>query len=259
MTIGGSPWKPEQYERFRDERSQPFYDLLEMVQPAPGGRVVDLGCGTGELTRALHQASQAGTTIGLDSSETMLAKSASFVGSGLHFETGSIAHFAPAEPFDIVFSNAALQWVDGHDALFPRLADAVAPGGQLAVQMPANNDFPSHVVAFEVAAEEPFRTALDGYARDWPVQAPEWYATLLDHLGFREQQVVMHVYGHHLPSRDGVIEWVKGTLLTDYERRMSAELYQVFLVRYRERLFEVLEDRKPFFYPFKRILIWARK
>ncbi len=92
----GSPWKPEQYERFRDERSQPFFDLLGMVQPAPGGRAIDLGCGTGELTRALHEASHVATTLGLDSSETMLAKSTAFAGDGLSFEHGSIAEFAPA-------------------------------------------------------------------------------------------------------------------------------------------------------------------
>jgi trans-aconitate 2-methyltransferase len=254
-----SPWKPEQYERFRDERSQPFFDLLKLVRPVPGGRAVDLGCGTGSLTRELHRASQAAETLGLDSSETMLAKSSEFAGEGLRFEQRNIADFAPKQPFDVVFSNAALQWIDGHAELFPRICDAVAPGGQLAVQMPANNDYASHQIAFAVAKEEPFRTALNGYARVWPVQPPEWYAELLDRLGFKEQEVRLQVYGHHLESREGVIEWVKGTLLTDYEKRMPPETYQQYLARYKQRLFEHLEDRRPFFYPFKRILVWGRK
>ena len=254
-----SPWKPEQYERFRDERSQPFFDLLKLVHPVPDGRVVDLGCGTGELTRELHLATQAAETLGIDSSETMLAKSVGFAGSGLRFEQGSISDFVATPPFDVVFSNAALQWIDGHEVLFPQVCAMAAAGGQLALQMPANNDHPSHQIAFAVAQEEPFRTVLKGYQRVWPVQPPEWYADRLDRLGFTEQAVRLQVYGHHLESREGVIEWVKGTLLTDYERRMPAETYRQFLERYKQRLFEHLEDRRPFFYPFKRILIWGRK
>jgi trans-aconitate 2-methyltransferase len=254
-----SVWNPAQYEKFRDERSAPFYDLLALVQPVPRGRVVDLGCGTGALTQELHRHTEAAETLGIDSSETMLAKAAEFAGDGLRFERGDIVAFAPGQPFDVVFSNAALQWVDGHEALFTRLTRAVARGGQLAVQVPANADHPSHLTARAVAAEEPFASAMNGYLRAWPVQEPDWYATLLDRLGYREQSVRLQVYGHHLESREGVIEWVRGTYLTDYQERMPAELFAQYLVRYRELLLPQLEDRRPFFYPFKRILIWGRK
>src|SRR5512140_1523706 len=120
MSSEASPWRPEQYEKFRDERSAPFFDLLALVEPCPGGRVLDLGCGTGELTRALHARAQASETMGIDSSETMLVKSAAFAGEGLRFNQADIETFSPVEPFDVVFSNAALQWVNGHEALFTR-------------------------------------------------------------------------------------------------------------------------------------------
>jgi len=259
MTTEASPWSPEQYEKFRDERSTPFFDLLEQVRPCPGGRVVDLGCGTGELTRALHAKTQAAETVGIDSSETMLARSGDFAGNGLRFERAEIEAFLPERPFDVVFSNAALQWVNGHEGLLRQISGYVAEGGQLAVQVPANDDHPSHVTAHCLAAEEPFRSALDGYVRDWPVRAPEWYAALLDRLGYQEQHVRLQVYGHQLESRDGVIEWVMGTLLTDYEKRMSPELWQEYLRRYREALLPQLEDRQPYFYAFKRILMWGRR
>lgn len=255
----GSVWNPEQYEKFRDERSAPFYDLLALVQPAPGGRAVDLGCGTGELTRELHRRSQAAETVGIDSSETMLAKAAEFAGEGLRFEQGDIAAFAPGLPVDVLFSNAALQWVDDHEPLLTRLTHAIAPGGQLAVQVPANNDHPSHVVARQVAQEEPFASAMGGYQRTWPVREPEWYAALLDRLEYAEQSVRLQVYGHHLESREGVIEWVRGTYLTDYQKRMPPEMFERYLARYREVLLPQLDDRRPFFYPFKRILIWGRR
>jgi trans-aconitate 2-methyltransferase len=252
-------WNPSQYEKFRDERRRPFFDLVELVRPGPGMRVVDLGCGTGELTRVLHDRVGARETVGIDSSAAMLGKSASFAVDGLRFENADIADFRPESRYDLVFSNAALHWTANHDALFARLAASLTADGQLAVQMPANFDEASHVVAAEVAAEEPFRTALAGYTGVRNVLAPEAYACLLDRLGFAEQHVRLQVYGHKLTRRDDVVEWVKGTLLTDYQRRMPAELFARFLDRYRKRLLPRLEDTTPYFFPFKRILIWARK
>jgi trans-aconitate 2-methyltransferase len=252
-------WNPEQYARFRQERSQPFFDLLALVQPRPGMRVVDLGCGTGELTQHLHRRLGARQTIGIDRSEAMLAQSAAFAGNGLSFERADIREFRSAEPFDLIFSNAALQWVDGHESLLARLTGYLAEGGQLAVQLPANEDHPSHVVAREIAMAPPFRQALGGYVLRFGTLAPETYARLLDRLGYREQHVRLQVYGHHLSSRDDVVEWVKGTLLTDYEQRLPARLFARFLERYRARLLPQLEDTRPFFYPFKRILFWARR
>jgi trans-aconitate 2-methyltransferase len=251
-----STWNPDQYHRFRDERSKPFFDLLDLVEPLPGGTSIDLGCGTGELTRVLHERSQAATTLGLDSSETMLAKSSAQAGGGLSFEHGDISSFAGQ--FDLVFSNAALQWLDDHESLIPAVAGHVKRGGQLAFQVPANADHPSHLVAHEVAREEPFATALRGYVRTWPVLPPERYAEILDTQGFRDLVVRLEVYGHHLESTDGVIEWVKGSLLTDYEKRMPAALYLRYLARYRERLLGEIGDRAPYFYAFKRVLARGR-
>ncbi len=254
-----STWDPDQYARFRDERSQPYFDLLALVQPQPAMRVVDLGCGTGELTQVLHERLQARETLGLDSSETMLAKSADFAGDGLRFERGDIDQFRPDQEYDLIFSNAALHWLPGHEELLTRLTRGLASGGQLAFQVPANDDHPTHVVAAALARESPFREAMGGYSRQWPNLTPVGYAQLLDRLGYREQLVRLQVYGHHLTSRDDVVEWVKGSLLTDYEQRLTPVLYQQFLSRYREQLLAQLEDRRPYFYPFKRILCWGKR
>jgi trans-aconitate 2-methyltransferase len=159
----------------------------------------------------------------------------------------------------VVFSNAALHWLPDHEGLFGRLAAALNPGGQLAVQMPANHDHPSHVVAAKVAGIEPFRTVLGGYRRESPVREPEWYALLLDRLGLVDQHVRLQVYLHHLATRGEVVEWVRGTLLTDYQARMPEDLFEEFLAAYRERLLPELEDTRPYRYPFKRLLLWGRR
>jgi len=257
-------WDPAQYERFQREREQPFFDLLAMVRPAPepaSMRVVDLGCGTGKQTRMLHERLHARETIGLDQSPKMLdGQRGAALPAGLRFEVGRIEEFpAAGERFDLVFSNAALHWVDGHDALLRRLTGALAPGGQLAFQVPAMHDEACHEVAEHIAAEEPFRSALGGWQLFHAVQTPRRYAEILYMLGFTAPDVRLMIYPHVLPDADAVVEWMKGTLLTEYARHMPASLFAQFVEGYRERLTARLGATRPFFFPFKRILCWARK
>ncbi len=254
--MAADPWSPAQYDRFRTERQQPFVDLAALITPRPDMRVIDLGCGTGELTARLHGDLRARDTLGIDSSPEMLTRQPTGI-AGLRFAAGDIGAFADTASWDLVFSNAAVQWLPNHPALLRRLRDALAPGGQLAIQMPANFMHPSHTAAHEVAAEPPFREALGGWRRHVPVREPEDYAVILARLGARAQHVRLQVYGHQLASRDEVVEWTKGTLLTDYQRRLAPALCDAFLDRYRARLLPQLADDRPYFYPFRRLLLWA--
>jgi trans-aconitate 2-methyltransferase len=228
---------------------------------------VDLGCGTGELTAILHDRLAATSTLGLDSSDAMLAKCQAHSRPGLRFEKGDLSvlakHWAeealPAHArFDVIFSNAALHWVGDHEKLLTELTAGLAPGGQLAVQIPANEDHAANRSAREVAAEARFAAALGGFTHREPVHAPETYARWLYELGFPSQEVRLVVYGHVLASRQGVLEWVKGTLLTDYARRLGPQ-YPLFLSRYTEVLMQALAEERPYFYPFKRILFWGQR
>jgi trans-aconitate 2-methyltransferase len=252
-------WNPEQYEKFKVQRSQPFYDLMNLLSSQEGARVVDLGCGTGELTEELHRFVKASETLGMDSSEEMLKKAQNFSGHGLSFQKGDIQKFTDDKGFDIIFSNAALQWCSNHPALFAQLKSSLRPGGQLAVQMPMNHDYPTHVIAQQMSLEEPWASLLkEPYGKAQSMLTVEQYASLLFKLGFKDQTVLLKVYGHELDSREGIIEWVKGTLLTYFESRLSPQDFQNFVTEFRKRLFQELPDEKPFFYPFKRILLWAK-
>lgn len=258
MATDSDTWDPAQYGRFRDERAQPFFDLLALITPTPGGRAIDLGCGPGELTHLLHNYLDAESTLGLDASPAMLARSDAYAGDGVTFAHGDIATFEPEKPFDVVFSNAALQWVPDHERLFARLATMVAPGGQLAVQIPSNQDHPSQSVAREVAAREPFASALAAGSGHTPTREPEWFADLLYRLGFGEQHVRLQVYTHLLDGPEAVIEWMRGSLLTDYERRLPAEVFPAFEAAYGERLLDQLPAERPYQFTFRRLLLWAR-
>src|SRR5579862_1086440 len=257
---GSDAWDPGQYERFAAERAQPFFDLLALVHPVPGGDVVDLGCGTGELTAQLHAHVGAAETLGIDSSPAMLQRTPAPT-AGLRFELGDISRFDADNRFDLVFANASLHWIPDHPALLTRLRRALRPGGQIAVQVPANADHPSHTVAAEVATESPYRQAMDDAPPPDAVRAvlpPERYAELLDQLGFVEQHVRLQVYGHHLSSTDDVVEWTRGTALVRFRRVLPPELFEDFVARYRARLREVLGTSSPYFYTFRRILFWGR-
>ena len=262
MQSGAGPvhnWDPDQYSRFADERARPFFDLLAMVQPVPGGQVVDLGCGTGELTARLHEQTRAARTTGLDSSKAMLDKALPLAGNGLRFELGDIGTFGAESAFNVVFANASLHWVPGHPQLLRRLTASLRPGGQLAVQVPANTDHASHALASEVAMEPPFASHMQGSAASESfICSPEQYAVLLHELGFSDQHVRLQVYRHELSSTDEVVEWTKGTTLLRVQKLLPPELFDPFVERYRHRLREVLGEKRPYFYTFKRILFWAR-
>jgi len=234
------------------------------MQPIPGGRAVDLGCGSGELTALMADRTCAADVVGIDSSAAMLTEAAAQERPGLHFSHGDLAAWGGREgAVDLVVANAALQWVPDHAGVLRRWTDALAPSGQLAVQVPTNADHAAHRVAAAVASEEPFRSMFDGPPPSDPVEAnvlrPEEYAELLHHLGYAEQHVRLQVYGMTLGSSDDVVEWVKGTTLTRFQRALPADAYDAFVGVYRDRLRAALKDERPYFYAFKRILFWGRR
>jgi trans-aconitate 2-methyltransferase len=249
-------WNPDQYLRFKAEREQPFRDLLALVRKKPGMRVCDLGCGTGTLTAELHQALGARETIGVDSSAAMLAKAPQ--AAGLRFLEGRIEDLDEG-PFDLLFSNAALHWIPDHAALLERLTRALAPGGQLAFQIPSNDAHPSHETAFEIASEHRFKRHFSGSVRRPKVAEPSQYSSWLYHLGYREQHVRLQIYLHLLPGREDVVEWVKGALLTPYRENLPEPIWEEFLERYRALLLPRLPEEQPFPYPYPRILAWGMR
>ena len=233
-----------------------------LCHPVPGGRVVDLGCGTGDLTKILHEEMQAKETVGIDSSTTMLPRAQSKFSEvpGLSFVHRDIATWLD-EGLDLVFANASLQWIDDHLDLLARMRTALGRDGQLAFQVPANYRHPS--TCWRTRSPTSLRSSMRSTGTSPRIAVAssshlELYADLLYELGAKDQVVRMEVYGHELESTGEVVEWVMGTLLTPYRTRLSPELFDEFVQRYRERLIEELGERVPYFNGFRRILCWAR-
>ncbi|MDA1240078.1 MAG: methyltransferase domain-containing protein [Chloroflexi bacterium] len=261
VVVSRGGWNPDQYDQFKGEREQPFFDLAALVQRDPGMRVVDLGCGDGRLTAWLHRELGAAETVGIDSSDEMLGKSAANAGDGVRFEKMDILEATEqyAGQFDLVFSNAALQWILDHRTLFPKVARLARPGGQIAVQMPYSSVNASHKIAQTVASEEPYRSALGGWLREDPVQFPDFYASLMyEELHCVEQVARLNVYGHILPETRSTVEWLKGSHLTAYLSRLPQDLHATFLADYEARVVGEIGQRAPYFYTFPRIFVWGR-
>ncbi|MDQ3819945.1 MAG: methyltransferase domain-containing protein, partial [Acidobacteriota bacterium] len=203
------PWDPQQYHQFQKDRFKPFEDLFGLIKVREGMRVVDLGCGTGELTRRLADRLQGSDVLGVDSSAEMLRRAREQERDGLRFEQASIQEVEGE--WDLVFSHAAIHWIDDHRSLVPRLLSLVSPGGQLAVQLPSNHTHPTHTLIREIALEEPFRSYLGGWNRASPVLEINEYAELLHACGATEITVFEKVYPSLLENSDAMAEWTKGT------------------------------------------------
>ncbi len=260
----GSSWDPEQYRRFANERSQPFHDLLAMVGERSVGRAVDLGCGPGELTALAAEELAVDEMVGIDNSATMLASAADHAGERVRFERGDIATWTSHHDHDLVLAAASLQWVPDHAMVLARWTEALAPGGSIAVQVPANSHAATHTVAAAVAAREPYRSAFgsSGPPID-PVEEyvlrPDDYARLLHRLGYVDITVLLRVYPHVLPTPNDAVEWVKGTTLTRFRNVLDPDLYEAFLADYGRELVAELGPDEPCFFPFSRILFVARR
>ncbi|AUX24580.1 trans-aconitate 2-methyltransferase [Sorangium cellulosum] len=248
------PWNPDRYHQFQAQRSAPFDDLLALVHVRPGLRVADLGCGTGELTRCLADVLPGCDALGLDLSPEMLERARAHARPGLRFEQGDQA--ALRGTWDLIFSNAALQWSEDHAALLPRLFACLAPGGQLAVQVPSNHAHVSYRTVLEIAGQEPFRGALGAWTRTTPVLPPEAYADILFRLGAEEIVVFEKVYPHVLRNAQAVVDWISGTVLVPYFERLPEALRSGFSSAILTRL-QAIWPEGPVFYPFKRIFFSA--
>jgi trans-aconitate 2-methyltransferase len=257
-------WDPDQYRRFAEERAQPFHDLLALVRPGSMHLAVDLGCGSGELTALAAQHLSVESMLGIDNDAAMLASAAAHQSPAVRFKSGDLASWTSTADHDLIIANASLQWVPNHIDVLARWTDALRPGGQLAVQVPANGDAPTHTVAVEVASSEKYRHAFgdvgpppDPVATN--VLHPRDYARALYDLGYVEQSVTLRVYPHVLPSSAHAVEWVKGTMLTRFKRVLSPDRYTEFVDDYSTALLETIGDESPHFFAFARILMWARR
>lgn len=225
-------WDPERYLAYADERGRPFVELVARVGATAPRRVVDLGCGPGNLTALLKARWPDAEVAGVDSSPEMVAAARSVV--GVDFSVGDLRTWRPDEPVDVLVSNATLQWVPGHLDLLPDLVGHVAPGGWLAFQVPGNFDEPSHTLRRDLAAEPAYAAFTAGVATPDAFDA----ATYLERLAGLGCAVDAWetTYLHVLTGEDPVFTWVSGTGARPTLQALPDDLRPAFADELKRRL-----------------------
>ncbi|MFQ5995879.1 MAG: methyltransferase domain-containing protein [Acidiferrobacterales bacterium] len=251
-------WDPVQYRKFSSQRLRPAIELLNRLWLDNPTHVVDLGCGEGQVTKLLRERWPRSAITGIDSSADMLAVAAREEPS-VEWLRANINSWSAQQPVELVFSNAALHWLDDHASLFPRLARSVEPGGILAVSMPCNFDAPSHTVAADIASSGPWREKLVPVVRQHPVGDPAFYCELLAPLA-QQLDIWETEYLQLLEGENPVAEWTKGSMLRPLLTALDDEERDAFEVEYRRRIAAAYPrgtDGVTLF-PFRRLFIVAR-
>jgi len=231
-------WNPALYRRYEDERTRPAQELLARVPLTEADRVVDLGCGPGNSTELLVQRFPKAQVLGTDNSEAMLVSARERLPKA-GFELSDIATWAPQSPEqapDLIYANASLQWVPDHEKLIPRLFDALAPGGVLAIQMPDNRQEPTHRLMRAVAAEVPWKDPIGDAdkLRTELLAIGGYYDLLAPHAA--RVDVWHTVYQHPMQSAAAIVEWVRSTGLKPFVDHLSPELQASYLAEYERRV-----------------------
>lgn len=252
-------WDPAQYLKFADHRLRPAVDLLNRIDATDPARIYDLGAGTGNVTRLLKERWPAAQVTGVDGSREMLEKAAQ-AAPDIEWQHADLGAWTPPRPADVIYSNAALHWLDGHERIFPALLSALAPGGVLAVQIPRNFSAPSHTSITEAVRGGPWRAKLEPLLRPSPVAEPAFYFGLLApraaSLDMWETE-----YLQVLEGDNPVKEWTKGTWLKPLLDALQEPERSTFEAAYGDlvaRAYPRRPDGRTLM-PFRRMFIVARK
>jgi trans-aconitate 2-methyltransferase len=251
-------WNPAQYHRFADARLRPAVDLLGRIPLEEPAAVFDLGCGSGRTSGLLARRWPKAHVTGVDSSARMLASARNDYPE-IEFVQADLAGWSPPAVADLLFSNAALHWLDGHAQLFPRLLGMLKPGGVLAIQMPQNHDQPSHRAMLAAAQAGPWVQKLRPVLRPSPVSDPaDYYAILAPKAATLD--IWQTTYLQQLEGDNPVAEWTKGTALSPLLAALEEPDRSAFENVYRAlvaKAYPAESDGKTLF-PFRRLFIVAR-
>lgn len=252
------PWNPDTYDQFKTERSAPFFDLLNLVDSKPNLSVIDLGCGTGQLTSGIFGYLENPNIVGIDSSAEMLEKAEKHSTERLHFFQRSVEEQLELdEKFDLIIANASLQWCTDHEELFPDIISKIKKDGQLAVQVPYNHHFIVHQLLSKIAETEPYKREFKTWVREYPVLKIDEYAKILYDNNGQDINVFEKVYPHVMENSDAVFEWASGTAIIPFLEKLPEDLKENYKADYKAELKKVFPG-SPVFYPFKRTFIYAK-
>ncbi|HYL10989.1 MAG TPA: methyltransferase domain-containing protein [Candidatus Acidoferrales bacterium] len=251
-------WEPHTYLQFAEVRFRAGLDLLEHIPPGEYRQIYDLGCGTGHLTKIVAERFPGASVTGIDSSPEMLAEARREFPE-ISWVQADIAAWRPSASADLLFTNAALQWVPSHETLFPSLLEMIGPGGVLAVQMPRNFDSPAHLALEEVVREKEWSGKLAGAAVA-AVSTPEAYWKWLSPMAAK-LDIWETIYQQVLEGKNSVADYLRGTALRPFLSALSRDDGARFFAEFARRTAAAYppQPNGKTLFPFRRLFVVAQR
>lgn len=252
-----SEWNSEQYLKFQNQRTQPAIDLAKRIEINNPKNILDVGCGPGNSTKVLKNVFPNAHILGIDSSENMIKK-AREVYSDIAFKVMDItSENQDLENFDIIFSNACLQWIPNHRDFIPRLFSKLSKGGVLAVQIPMNFQEKLFTIMNETINEDKWDFSSMSIEPNETLKQEEYFdilSSLTDHFDIWET-----VYYHNMPSIDAMVEWIKGTRLRPYLDALNGNDAEKFINEITEKASRAYnrQENGEFIFKFRRFFFLA--
>lgn len=260
-------WQPQQYNAFRQERFTPVNDLLAALPDNNFTNIFDLGCGAGAAIAPLHDRFPKAKISGIDSDEAMLETAKTENPEAVFLHQDIDGWLESKEKLDIdpndnmlIFSNAALHWLDQHEKLLPRIMAMLNKDSYIAIQMPNNWQEPSHKEMLALAKIEPWFAQLEPLLREKPVLSEAEYIDILAPVS-QSHKVWTVTYEHKLSGPDAVLNWLKGSSLKYYLDGLDAALRPAFLENLAEKLHRAYPSDADgqVVFAFKRLFIIAQR
>ena len=220
-------WDASQYLQFQAQRTQPAIDLANRIRNEHVHNIIDIGCGPGNSTRVLKSKFHHAYILGIDSSAEMID-----MAKNSHPDIDFVLCDAGQElsrleqKYDVVFSNACIQWIPNHPQLLRDMFAMLNREGELAIQLPMNDKEPIHLIIDELTKSQPWKEKIAS-PRVFHQLRPDEYFDCLSQLTDRFE-LWETTYYHVLPSHEAILEWYRGTGLRPYLQALSSEDRTVF-------------------------------
>lgn len=253
-------WNPDLYLKFKRERTQAVKDLIFRIKKEKPERILDLGCGPGNSTGELRKRWPEAEIIGLDSSEEMLEKARSSYPDIEWVQADGGEDLSFLEKFDIVFSNATIQWIPGHKRLLNNLVELINEDGILAVQVPNTKYMPIRIAINETAEDDKWQKKFHNMKQYIHYEELSFYYDVL-YKDVKEIELWETTYNHVMLDHESIIEWYNSTGMRPYLEKLEQwekdEFAESVLKKIRKS-YKLQSDGKVLF-PFRRLFFIAYK
>jgi trans-aconitate methyltransferase len=249
-------WDPNRYEKGHSFVWKFGEDLIGLLAPKPGERILDIGCGTGHLTAKI--AGSGAEVVGIDRSREMIAQARAHY-PALRFEVADAQQFSCIEPYDAVFSNAALHWMKNAEGVATTIENALKPGGRFVAELGGKGNVSSVMAAGDAAFREVTGSAPDGSFNPYYFPSVGEYSTLLESHHLEVTSAALFDRPTSLePGREAFRDWV-GMFLNGLLQSIPAGSRAGFVESLERRLYPQLFHDGRWVLDYRRLRIAAVK